>query len=146
MQWWPARTAMPNRSRTWATSCGWMPGRLNGTTPPRQVRVQRPVELDAGDLARQDLERVRDELALVLADGVHAERHQVLGGDAEPDRVADGRRARLELPGDLVELAAPQVDLADHLAAGEERRHRLEQLAPRPQRARAHRRRASCGR
>ena len=31
------------------------------------------------------------------------------------------------------------MDLADHLAAGEERRHRLEQLAPRPERARAHR-------
>ena len=60
--------------------------------------------------------------------------------DAEPDRIGDGRRARLELPGDLVELAAAQVDLADHLAAGQERRHRLEQLAPRPQRARAHRR------
>jgi len=32
------------------------------------------------------------------------------------------------------------VDLADHLATGEERRHRLEQLPPRPQRPRAHRR------
>ncbi len=42
---------------------------------------------------------------------------EVLGRDAQPDRVGDGRRARLELPGDLVELAAPQVDLADHLAA-----------------------------
>ena len=36
VQWWPARTAIPNRSSTWATSCGWMPGRLNGTTPPRR--------------------------------------------------------------------------------------------------------------
>ena len=86
-----------------------------------------------------DVERVRHELALVGADVVHAEVHQVLGGHAQPDRVADGRRAGLELPGDLVELAAPQVDLADHLAAGEERRHRLEQLASRPQRTRTHR-------
>ena len=31
------------------------------------------------------------------------------------------------------------MDLADHLAAGEERRHRLEQLAPGPERAGAHR-------
>ena len=137
---------MPKRSRTWATSCGWMPGRLNGTTPPRQVRVERPVELDPGHLARQHLERVGDELALVRADRVHADAHQVLGRDPEADGVADGRRPRLELPGDVVELAPAEVDLADHLAAGEERRHRLEQLAPRPQRARAHRGRASCGR
>ena len=64
---------------------------------------------------------------------------QVLGRDAEADRVADGRGARLELPGDVVEVAPAEVDLADHLAAGQERRHRLEQLAPRPQRAGAHR-------
>ena len=75
----------------------------------------------------------------MLADGVHPERRQVVHRDTEPDRVADGRRPRLELPGDVVEVAPPEVDLADHLAAGQERRHRLEQLAPRPQRARAHR-------
>ena len=75
----------------------------------------------------------------MLADGIHPEGRQVVRGDTEADRVADGRRARLELPGDLVEVAAPEVDLADHLAAGQEGRHRLEQLAPRPQRARAHR-------
>ena len=80
-----------------------------------------------------------DEGPLVLADGVHAERRQVVRRDAEPDRVADGRRARLELPGDVVEVAPPEVDLADHLAAGQEGRHRLEQLASCPQRARAHR-------
>src|SRR6476646_7963434 len=53
--------------------------------------------------------------------------------------IADGRRPRLELPGDVVEVAPPEVDLADHLAAGQEGRHRLEQLAPSPQRPRAHR-------
>ena len=94
----------------------------------------------SGTRARQHVEGVRDELALVLADGVHPDLHQVLGGDAQPDRVADGRGPRLELPGDVVELGSSEVDLADHLAAGEERRHRLEQLAPRPQGARAHRR------
>ena len=65
----------------------------------------------------------------MLADCVHPDVHQVFGRDAEADRVGDRRRARLELPGDLVELAAAEVDLADHLAAGEERRHRVEQLA-----------------
>ena len=57
---------------------------------------------------------------------------EVVGGHAEADRVADGRGPRLELPGDVVELGAAEVDLADHLAAGEERRHRLEQLARGP--------------
>ncbi len=117
-----------------------MPGRLNGTTPPRSVRVERPVQLDRRDLARQDLQRVGHERALVLAHGVHADVHQVVRGDTEADRVGDRRRPRLELPGDLVELAPAQVDLADHLAAGQERRHRIEQLASRPQRPGAHRR------
>ena len=36
VQWWPARTQIANRSRTWATSWGWIPGRLNGMTPPRR--------------------------------------------------------------------------------------------------------------
>ena len=65
---------------------------------------------------------------------------EVVGGDAEADRGGDVRRAGLELPGDRVPLGPAQVDLADHLAARQERRHRLEQLAPRPQRARPHRR------
>jgi hypothetical protein len=69
----------------------------------------------------------------------HAEVAQVVRGDAQPDRVADRRRPRLELPGDVVPLGSAEVDLADHLAAGEERRHRLEQLAPGPQGPRAHR-------
>ena len=65
--------------------------------------------------------------------------HEVLGRGAKPDRVRDGRGARLELVRDVVELRSAQVDLADHVAAGEERGHGLEQLASRPERARAHR-------
>ena len=94
----------------------------------------------SGTSRGERFERVADEVDLVDADGVHADRRQVVRRDAEPDRVADGRRARLELPGDVVEVAPPEVDLADHLATGQERRHRLEQLAPRPERAGAHRR------
>ena len=63
------------------------------------------------------LERVGDELALVRADGVHPERREVLGRDPQTDRVGDGGRAGLELPGDVVPVAASEVDLADHLAA-----------------------------
>ena len=66
-------------------------------------------------------------------------RGQVVYGGTQSDRVANGRCPRLELPGDVVEVTPPEVDLADHLAAGQERRHRLEQLAAGPQRARAHR-------
>ncbi len=41
--------------------------------------------------------------------------------------------------GNVVPLRSAEVDLADHVAAGHERRHRLEQLPPRPERARARR-------
>ena len=119
---------------------------LNGHDAAAGVRVERAVELDVRHARGQRLERVGDELALVLADRVHPDRHQVVRRDAEPDRVADRRRPRLELPRDVVPVGPAEMDLADHLAAGQERRHRLEQLAPRPERARAHRGRASCGR
>ena len=41
------------------------------------------------------------------------------------------------LQGTSLNVGAAQVDLADHLATAHERRHLLEQLAPRPERARA---------
>ena len=47
----------------------------------------------------------------------------------------DVRRARLELVGHVVERRVAQMNLADHLAATHERRHLLEDLASRPQRA-----------
>ena len=78
-------------------------------------------------------ERVLEELAFVVADAAHAELPEVVGGDAQADRGGDVRRAGLELPGDLVPVGPPEVDLADHLPAGQERRHRLEQLPARPQ-------------
>ena len=132
MQWWPARTQTPSRSRIWATSWGWMPGRLKGTTPPR-TSAGGPYRAIPGTSRGEHLERVRDELALVLAHAVHPQLAQVVGGDAEADRGGDVRRAGLELPGDVVELGPAQLDLADHVAAGHERRHRVEQLAAAPQ-------------
>ncbi len=65
-------------------------------------------------------------------DGVHADAQQVFGGGAHAYLGCDVRRARLELPGDVVPLGPAQVDLADHVASGEERRHGLEQFAPGP--------------
>ena len=100
--------------------------------PATGLGVQRPVQLDRGHLARKRVEGVGDEVALVFPHGVHADVHQVSRGHAKADRIADRRGPGLELPGHLVEFAPAEMDLADHLAAGEERRHRLEQLAPRP--------------
>ena len=114
---------------------------------PRQVERHdaaalvggRPVQLDPGNLALQRLERVPDELALVLADRVHAEAAKVVRRGTQADGRGHVRRARLELPRDVVPLRAAEMDLADHLPARQERRHRLEQLAARPQGARAER-------
>ena len=133
VQWCPARTAIPNRSSTCATSCGWMPGRLNGTTPPRWS-AGGPYSSMPGISRVEHLERVGDELALVLADVVHADLEQVVGGRAQPHAGRDVRRAGLELPGHVVPLRPAEVDLADHVAAAHERRHRLEELGLRPHR------------
>ena len=64
---------------------------------------------------------------------------EVVDRGAEADRLGDRRRARLELPRHLVGGEAVDGDVADHLAAAEERRHRLEQLArgPRARRCRS---------
>ena len=122
------------------------PGQVERDDAAAERGIHRAVEGDVGDVAGERLEGVGDEVDLVLANGVHPERGEVVDRDTKPDRVADGRRPRLELPRDVVEVAPPEVDLADHLAAGQERRHRLEQLAPRPQRARSPSAPASCGR
>ena len=52
-----------------------------------------------------------------------------------PIGLGDRGRAGLELPGHVVRGEPVLADVADHLAAAEERGHRLEQLAPGPQRA-----------
>ncbi len=76
----------------------------------------------------------------MLADVGHAQVAEVVGGGPEAHGGRDVGRAGLELPRDVVELGPAEVDLADHLAAGEERRHRLEQRPAAPQRARPGRR------
>ena len=69
----------------------------------------------------------------MFGDRVEADRLEVGDGGTEPDGLADGGSAGLELPRDVVDSEAVQPDIADHLAAAEERRHRLEQLLACPQ-------------
>ena len=70
-----------------------------------------------------------------VAHALHAQRRQVVERGAQADGGGDVRRARLELVGHVVERRVPQVDLADHLAAAHERRHGLQELPARPERA-----------
>ncbi len=96
----------------------------------------RAIDLDVRHVLLKRLERVSGQCPLVGANMVHADRGQVIERGAEADGGGDVRRAGLEFPGHVVEGRAAKVDLADHLAAAHERRHLLEQLAPRPERAR----------
>jgi hypothetical protein len=73
------------------------------------------------------------------ADVRHAEPSEVVDGGMQPGGLGDGRRARLELERHLGPGSAGQRHLVDHAAAGQEGRHRLEQLASGPQRPDARR-------
>ena len=59
----------------------------------------------------------------------------MVDGDTEPNCFGDRGSARLELPGDVVSGEPVEAYVADHLASGQERRHRFEQLALGPKRA-----------
>jgi hypothetical protein len=92
------------------------------------IRLTRPQDVQALDPV-QALERVRGQRALVRADLLHADALQEADRGAQSRRLGDRRRARLELPRQLVEARGVEVDRADHVAAGQERRHRLQDLA-----------------
>jgi len=124
---------IPERSRIWATS--WGGRRQVEGHDAASVGRFRAVYLDAGDFAAQRLHGVGGQLLLVDPDVVHAQAHQVFGGGAHADLFGNRRRAGFELVRNVVEVRAAKVDLADHVAAGKEGRHRLEQLAPCPQRS-----------
>ena len=64
---------------------------------------------------------------------------EVVDGRAEADRLGDRRRARFELVGQLVPGGRLQLHGGDHVAAGQERLHRLEDLAAAVQHADARR-------
>src|SRR5918994_3814406 len=99
---------------------------------PGPLLRRRAVQLDPGHVA-EALERVGDQVVLVLLDRVEPDPVQVVDRRAEPDGFGDRRRPCLELvwevaPGGLLEL-----HLADHVAAEVERLHRLEQVAAPPE-------------
>ena len=65
----------------------------------------------------------------MLAHVLHAQAVQVVHGGAQSDDLGDRLRARLELPREIVVRRALGADRLDHVAAGHERLHALEQLA-----------------
>ena len=93
---------------------------------------RRPEDAQAGNLTEL-LHRADDELVLVRLDRLETDLGDVVERDAEPVRLGDRGRARLELVGQLVPAGAVERDRADHLAAEVERLHLLEQLTAAPQ-------------
>ena len=127
-----------------ATSCGCALVEHEADDAGVNLRIVRAQPPHAGDLAER-LPGVLEQEALVLAHVLHAQRLQVVDGGAQANRLGDGRRAGLELGGYRVPLRLLEGDPNDHAAAGHEGRHRLQQLAVRPEGADAGRARASCG-
>ena len=87
-----------------------------------------------GETVAERVEHEARQSHLVVAYRVHAERRQVFDGRTEPDRFDDRLGARFELPRHVVRREPVEPDVADHLAATEEGRHRFEQLEAGPQR------------
>src|SRR3954454_9520089 len=96
----------------------------------------RAVEPDARHL-RQAAERVGGELVLVRLDRVEPDSLEIVDRRAEADRLRHRRRARLELVRQLAPGCFLEAYRVDHVAAGEERIHREQQVGPPPERARA---------
>ncbi len=72
--------------------------------------------------------------------------HRLLDRGAQPDGLGDRRGAGLELVRQLVPRRRPRNHRGDHVAAGEERRHLLQQLACGRAARRPRSARAPCGR
>ena len=126
-QWCPARMHTPARLASSATSCGCMPSIVNDARPPRRSASGGPTTRRPSHLG-EPFEHVRGERALVRAHALHPELVEVVDRGAQADRLRDRRRAGLELPRQLVPGGALEVHGGDHVAAGEERRHLLEEL------------------
>ena len=103
--------------------------------PAPPAGVGRPVDPQRVAVGfAQAAQGVGGEHPLVAGHGLHAHAVEVVGGRPEADGLGDGRRARLELPGQLGGGEAVQRDVEDHRPAAQERRHGLEQLPAAPQR------------
>ena len=114
-------------------SCAWIPLKVNEMMPPRR-EVWRALHRDAlAEAVRQRAEGVAGEHLLVVVDRVDADGLEVVDCGAEPGGLDDRHRAGFELPGNFVRCVAVLADVEDHLAAAEERRHRLEQLGSGPE-------------
>src|SRR5262245_41927544 len=93
---------------------------------------RRAVERDARDLA-EPIERVPGEEVLVGLDGLEPDGLEILDRGAEPDGLGHRRRSCLELGWQLAPGRLVVADVADHVAAHEERGHRAQQVRPAPQ-------------
>ncbi len=93
---------------------------------PRGRRAEQGQPLDIAER----LKGILGDLALVGAHSVHAQRAQVIDSGSEPDHLGDRLRAGFELPGQVVISRALDADGPDHVPAGHERVHSLEQLTP----------------
>ena len=103
-------------------SWGWTSRKEN--EPPRRGWPSRRARR-CGAVAQAALERAAGivaELHLVRPDRVEPQRVEVVDGGVQAHRLDDGHGARLELPGQVVAGEAVEADVADHLAATEERR------------------------
>ena len=87
----------------------------------------------------QRFDAVGRELPLMAPDVLHAESLEVLDRRGEADLLGDVHRPRLELVRRRLEGRVVGIDLHDHLAAAEERVHRVEQLEPSVESARRRR-------
>ena len=118
-----------------------MSPRASESTPPRPAGSEGgPKILQFGSVALgEELDGPRSESVLVGLDPVHPQGLEVPDGGVQPDSFGDRRGPGLELPGKIVRREAVQAHVADHLAAAEERRHRLEELLTAPQHADARR-------
>jgi hypothetical protein len=87
-QWWPTRTQTPCWSSIAPMSCGWMPFERERDRSGPRLGVGGAVQREPVDVG-QRLEDLRGELALVRADGVHADVGEVVDRGADPGGLGD---------------------------------------------------------
>ncbi len=106
-----------------------------GDHPAAHGQVVGAVDRDAVAVALTEaVDGVGRQRHLVLADRVHARAPRgSRWRPSSPTASAMGMVPGLELPRHVVGQPAVEADVADHLAAPEERRHRFEELRPGPQ-------------